>query len=283
MKRTSPSDIRALLAERDIRPSRVLGQNFLIDENILHILLDSAHLAESDQVLEIGPGLGVVTEFLLAQAGRVVAIEKDPRLAAYIREAFADRPHLTLIEADALQLDLHALLEEHRITHVVSNLPYSAGTRILLTLFEAPLRPWRLVVTLQEEVAERLIAPPGSRVYGVASIHAQLYYDVRIRKIVRPTCFYPAPEVRSAILECYRRAEPLATVVDKPHFNELIKWCFSQRRKQIGRILSNAPKTLVPGRVPVDSLLADAGLAFEQRPASIPIPAWASLSNGIQQ
>jgi len=282
MKRTRPTDIKALLLERDIRPSRVLGQNFLIDENILNILLDSAHIADTDQVLEIGPGLGVLTEPLLARAGRLLAIEKDPRLAAYIRETFASNPRFSLIEADALELDLPGLLKEHRITHVISNLPYSAGTRILLTLFDAPERPWRVVVTLQLDVAERLIAMPGSRTYGVASILAQLHYEVRIRKIVRPTCFYPVPEVRSAIIECYRRSEPLPALHSKPHFDELVKWCFSQRRKQMGRILQHAPETVVPSGADREVLLTAAEIAPEQRPESVPIVHWIALSNALR-
>jgi 16S rRNA (adenine1518-N6/adenine1519-N6)-dimethyltransferase len=278
MKRTRPSDIKQLLAERNIQPSRVLGQNFLVDENILHIILDSAHLQPGDAVLEIGPGLGVLTEHLLAASGNLRAIEKDAKLAAYLREHFSHQPGFTLTEADALRLPLADLLAEHHISHVISNLPYSAGTRILMTLIDAPARPLRMVVMLQSDVAERLVAAAGTKAYGLLSIHAQRHYDVCLRKLVSPTCFYPPPEVRSAICELYRRPEPLGEPVDETHFAALIKWCFSQRRKQIGRILTNAPAAVCPHHLTPAQALETAGLTTAQRPESIDIAGWCRLS-----
>jgi len=281
MKRTRPSEIKTLLAGRDIRPSRVLGQNFLIDENILHIILESAHLAGGDTVLEIGPGLGVLTEPLLARAGRVIAIEKDPRLAAYLRDAFETTPNLTLIEADALEQDLQGLLQRESISHVISNLPYSSGTRMLMELMESQARPLRIVVMLQLDVAERLTAEPGKKVYGIASIFAQLYYDVVLRKVVAPTCFYPPPDVRSAIVEFYRRATPLAEPQHPFQFRELVKWCFSQRRKQLGRILHDAPPRILPRKKGLDAALADVALQPDQRPESVTVAQWVLLSNRL--
>ena len=281
MKRTRPSDIKHVLAERAIRPSRVLGQNFLIDENILHIIMDSAHVDEQDAVLEIGPGLGVLTEHLIADAKRVIAIEKDPRLAAYVRETFGHLPNFELIEDDALKQNLPQLLADEEISHVISNLPYSSGTRILMELIDAAARPLRMVVMLQTDVAERLVAPVGGKDYGILSIHAQRRYDVLIRKTVSPSCFYPPPEVKSAIVECYRRDQPLGGEVDEPHFAALIKWCFSQRRKQIGRILTDAPGAVRSRKQDIVKLLETAALQPDQRPESIDIHHWCALSRAI--
>jgi 16S rRNA (adenine1518-N6/adenine1519-N6)-dimethyltransferase len=281
MKLTRPSDIKLLLAELDIQPSRVLGQNFLVDENILRIILDSAHLADTDVVLEIGPGLGVLTEHLVNQAQRVIAIEKDPRLAAYLRERFGGYPSFHLIEGDALDQPLAQMLKHEGVTHLISNLPYSAGTRILVELIDAEQRPLRMVVMLQTDVAERLVAGPGSKTYGVASIHAGMYYDVVLRKTVSPSCFFPPPDVRSAIVEFYRRAEPRVRLQNPVHFNELVKWCFSQRRKQIGRILHDAPRALVPATDAGDAALTAAGVRSDQRPESIAVAAWGNLSNEL--
>lgn len=281
MKRTRPSDIKALLAERNILPSRVLGQNFLIDQNILNMILDSAHLAPEDTVLEIGPGLGVLTEHLLAQAGRLIAIEKDPRLAAYLRETFGAQSKLRLIEGDALEQDLPMLLSRDSVTHVVSNLPYSAGTRILMELIDAPDRPLRMVVMLQQDVAARITAMPGGKDFGITAIHAQLYYDVILRKQVSRTCFHPPPDVRSALLEFYRKPVPVTALDDETHFRHLVKWCFSQRRKQLARTLLNAPTHLVPpGLDPITHLDA-LGIPAQKRPESLSIRQWGALSNGL--
>ncbi len=281
MKRTRPSEIKALLADRDILPSRVLGQNFLIDHNILEIILDSAHLAAEDTVLEIGPGLGVLTEHLVKRAERVIAIEKDPRLAAYLREAFADRPNLTLIEGDALAQDLPGLLSDEAISHVVSNLPYSSGTRMLIEMIHADARPLRLVVMLQLDVAERLTAAPGSKAYGLVSILAQTYYDIVIRKSVSATCFYPPPDVRSALVEFFRLPQARVALHNQAHWQALTKWCFSQRRKQMHTILQRAPETVISQTESVDQALRDIGIAPDQRPESIPVEKWGELSNRL--
>lgn len=281
MKRTRPSEIKQLLAEQDILPSRVLGQNFLVDQNILNIILDSAHLAQNDVVLEIGPGLGVLTEHLVARADRVIAIEKDPRLTAYLRETFRSQSGFHLIEGDALDQSLPQMLENEHVTHVVSNLPYSSGTRILLELIDAIHRPLRMVMMLQTDVAERLTAAHGSKIYGVSSIHAQMYYDVVLRKVVSPTCFYPPPEVRSAIVEFYRRSEPQVDLTTRTHFNGLVKWCFSQRRKQIGRLLLNAADDIVSPGIDVSHILEQVGIRPDQRPESISVAAWGHLSNWL--
>ncbi len=279
MKLTRPSDVKNILAERDIQPNRLLGQNFLVDENILNIILDSAHLAESDVVLEIGPGLGVLTEHLVARAKRVIAIEKDARLAAWLREQFGTCPAFELIEDDALNQSLPLMLKDEGITHVISNLPYSSGTRILLELIDAEHRPLRMVVMLQTDVGERLAAAHGSKAYGVAGIHAQMHYDVVLRKTVSRTCFYPPPEVRSAIIEFYRRSEPQAALKNAEHFKALVKWCFSQRRKQMGRLLLNAPPNIVPVGANALDILPRIGVRPDQRPESVPVAVWGELAN----
>lgn len=281
MKRTRPSEVKQLLADRDIIPSRVLGQNFLIDLNILTIILESAHLNEDDHVLEIGPGLGVLTEHLIRAVRDVTAIEKDPRLAAYLRDAFAHHPALHLIEGDALEADLPGLVQQRGITHVISNLPYSSGTRMLVELVDCAYRPLRFVVMLQSDVAERLVAQPGSKAYGLLSIHAQLHYDVVIRKHVSPSCFYPPPEVRSALVELYRRDTPGADLDEESHFRELIKWCFSQRRKQLGTLLQKAPRSIVADPEQTLPLLETLSIPASLRPEQIPIPDWGRISNAL--
>lgn len=283
MKRTRPSEVKELLAARDILPSRVLGQNFLIDQNILNIILDSAHLAESDHVLEIGPGLGVLTEYLIRASRHVIAIEKDPRLAAYLREAFEQYPNLKLIEGDALDQNLPELIRSYAITHVVSNLPYSSGTRMLMEMIDGNPRPLRFVVMLQLDVAERMAATPGTRAYGLLSIHTQLHYDVCIRKQVSASCFHPPPDVRSALVELYRLEEPKIVLDDELHFRELIKWCFSQRRKQLGTILQHAPNHVIPSKADLAIRLTQIQIPLTHRPEDLSVADWGRLSNVLSR
>ena len=232
MNLTHPSEVRELLDQLKLRPRRALGQNFLIDANILRILLSTANLHQDDHVLEIGPGLGVVTEWLLRWSGRVTAIEVDPTLAAHLRRRFADEPRLTLIEADALDVNVKDLLAGG-VNKVVANLPYSIGSRFMVNLVMASSAPERIVVTVQREVADRLTAAPGTKDYGLLGILAQQRYTVRRRKDVSPTCFLPAPEVRSAIVDMKRNETNRLATEERPLFLDLLQYAFSRRRKQL--------------------------------------------------
>ena len=232
MNLTHPSEVRELLDQLKLRPRRALGQNFLIDANILRILLSTANLHQDDHVLEIGPGLGVVTEWLLRWSGRVTANEVDPTLAAHLRRRFADEPRLTLIEADALDVNVKDLLAGG-VNKVVANLPYSIGSRFMVNLVMASSAPERIVVTVQREVADRLTAAPGTKDYGLLGILAQQRYTVRRRKDISPTCFLPAPEVRSAIVDMKRNETNRLAMEERPLFLDLLQYAFSRRRKQL--------------------------------------------------
>lgn len=245
MKLTRPSDVRALLAESDFRPRKSLGQNFLVDENILNILVESADIRPDHTVLEVGPGLGVLTAALADRARRVIAVEKDERLLPLLQRELGGRENVEFMAADAAETDLG----QFRADRFVSNLPYSVGSRILMNFFEMPDPPERMSVTLQLEVAERLVAEPATKDYGVLTVWAQLAYAPRIHKIVSPTCFYPPPQVKSAIVVLARRdpaPDPRAT----GRARHLARRCFLQRRKQLGTLLGKA-ETL--GQLGVDA------------------------------
>ena len=276
MKLTKPSDVRALLADMDFHPSRVLGQNFLIDFNILTILLDAAELTHRDGVLEIGPGLGVLTEGLLNRAGHVVAVEKDQRLFRWLEKHFENFPGLTLLHADALDVDLNALLAQG-LNKVVANLPYSIASRFLMEVLGCAHPPERLVVTVQTEVARRFAAPPSSRDYGLVSVPAQLAYTVAVHKRISPTCFWPSPEVTSAIMLMIRRPQPLVAAPDRQALLDLLKFCFGLRRMQMGTILRHLPA--VCGRAA--EILTDLGLAPTDRPENIAPADWARLATAL--
>lgn len=275
VKLTRPSEVRELLDRLRFRPSKLLGQNFLIDGNILDILLDAAEIGSGDRVLEVGPGLGVVTEALLARGAAVVAIEKDSRLAAHLRETLGGHPGLTLIHRDATEVDLADLLHAERLTKLVANLPYSVGSRILVDCFHAPARPERIVVTVQKEVADRLAARVDTPDYGLLSIWAQLDYRVALHKTISRTCFHPPPKISSAIVTMSRKPRAVE-VADPDRFNRLVKTAFAARRKQIRTILQGLAEPSI-----AEAALSFAGLAPDQRPESIPVDAWCRLANRL--
>lgn len=272
MNLTAPSEVKALLAQLDFRPSKVLGQNFLIDSNILHILLTTADLHPDDAVIEIGPGLGVLTEGLICGAGKVVAIEKDKRLAAYLRKRFQETQNLELIEADALDVDMDKHLAGG-FNKVVANLPYSVASRLLVNLAEAPHRPEQMVVTIQNEVADRLIAAPGTDDYGLLSVLMQLRYKIELRKSISPSCFYPPPEVKSAIVNMVLRELP-EKPLDYNQLKELLRLCFSKRRKQIGGVLRK-------NFAQFDAVLSRLRLDPQSRAETLSPEEWVALSNAL--
>ena len=265
---TRPSAVRGLLDELQFKPSRVLGQNFLIDGNILRIIVDAAGLSPADTVLEVGPGLGVLTDALLEHAGRVIAIEKDARLHTWLARRFADEPRLDLRQGDALRADLPALFAAGA-TKLVANLPYSVGSRVLMDCFMARPGPARIVATVQKEVADRLAAAPGGGDYGLLSVWAQVRYDVRLHKVIPRTCFLPAPEVTSAIVTLARKAEDPLPAALAPRFGDLVKRAFGQRRKQLGGLLRNPEACLA------------AGISPSARPEELAVDDWLRLAAAL--
>jgi 16S rRNA (adenine1518-N6/adenine1519-N6)-dimethyltransferase len=280
LKLTSPTHVRSLLEALGMSPSAAAGQNFLVDSNILRILIDAADIRPLEPVLEIGPGLGTVTEALLAKGARVTAVERDRRLCEHLRERFAGAAGLDLRPGDFLELGADAL-EALAPAKVVSNLPYSSGSRMLVDLCRMRVPPALMVVTVQLEVAERLAAHPGSRDYGLLSVWVQLRYDVALEKKVSPTCFYPAPKVWSAIVRMARKARPDCGLRDESLFYDLTREAFTYRRKQLATILSRAEGRLsVPterGQALLRSVEADA----KARPEDLSVAQWCALSNAL--
>lgn len=239
MNLTSPSQVKAWCIANDFHPNRVLGQNFLIDQNALKAIVDAGFDGAVPKdgklsVLEIGPGLGVMTEEMLARGASVTAIEKDPVLAARLKESLGDPASLEVIAGDAL-----AVKTDKAFDCMVSNLPYQAGTRILLELAikrELPM----MTVLVQSEVAERLAAKEGSKTRGLAGVWAQLDYDVKIVRKVSASCFWPRPEISSTVVKLVRhdRNLPLSEK-ERTFFRRLTKQAFEHRRKQLGSIFKD--------------------------------------------
>ena len=244
MNLASPSQVKAWCQANGFHPNKVLGQNFLIDRNALDDILDIAELVPGEKVLEIGPGLGALTEGLLARECSVVAVEKDPVLADRLAGALGQPAALTVVKGDALDLAKDGSLDG--FGKMVSNLPYQAGTRILLELIkrldkalagECGGVPSTIVILVQTEVAERLAAGPGSKTRGLAGVWAQLDYDVTVVRAVAATCFWPRPEVGSSVVKLVRhhRNDALSPA-QRELFRRLTKQAFEHRRKQLGSI-----------------------------------------------
>jgi 16S rRNA (adenine1518-N6/adenine1519-N6)-dimethyltransferase len=236
------SEMRELLATRGIQLTKSLGQNFLHDGNQFRRIIEAAELKKTDKVLEIGPGLGPLTELLLENAGEVLAIEKDARLVEFLRERFANsNPKTQNLKFDLLHDDaLEFLKREPRDWSnwkLVANLPYSVASPILVELAQAPKRPERMVATLQLEVARRLMAKSGDKDYSVFTLLIQLDYEPREWFKIPASCFFPEPDVDSACVVLIRRATPLLPESQRAAFVKIVKRAFSQRRKMMLKLL----------------------------------------------
>ncbi|OGV67840.1 MAG: ribosomal RNA small subunit methyltransferase A [Lentisphaerae bacterium RIFOXYC12_FULL_60_16] len=266
----SPAVLRALLESRGIRPNRVLGQNFLIDRNIVNIILDAADLAGSDRVLEVGPGAGVLTLDLVQRAGRVLAVEKDHGLAGLLTDLAGGCANLEIRQADVLELDPGRTVTP-QIDKVVSNLPYATGGRILVELTCRRSPPERLVVTVQAEVGDRLAGEAGDRARGTLGVWIQLRYHVERIKRVRPTCFWPRPDVQSVVVRLMRRIQPLLDSCLESRFYDLTRKAFQHRRKQMERVLNDLGGD---GR----GLMQAAGIDPRLRPEALAMDDWCRLA-----
>ena len=230
------NEIKSMLMQQGILLTKSLGQNFLHDQNQVQRIADAAQLTSGDQVLEIGPGLGPLTRALMQQGAQVTAVEIDRRLHASLKEAFQGEKVLTLIHADALKW-LRQHPQDWSRWKLVSNLPYSVGSPIVVELALAPKGPSDMVVTLQQEVIERMMAAPGSKAYGVMSLLVQLNYQIGQRFRIPASCFFPEPDVESSCLALHRRSEPLLDGDQSRTFVQLVKLGYSQRRKVMWKLL----------------------------------------------
>lgn len=265
--------VRRILAESGIQLTKSLGQNFLHDANQLRRIVHMAELSKEDSVLEVGPGLGPLTERLLARCGRVLAIEKDRRLARWLQKSFADAPTLELVHGDALDYLRRANGRDWSQWKMVANLPYSSGSPILLEWALAEPKPAMMVVTLQWEVVNRIRASAGSRDYGVLSLLLQAGHVPVGSFRIPAACFFPRPEVDSACIALKRRRDPLLAEPDFQRFVQLVKAGFRQRRK----IMLNLLK--IHWQEPLlRECFAAQGIDFQARAESVALEQFAGLA-----
>ena len=312
---TSPASLFSQLSALGIRPKKGLGQNFLVDPAHRARIVAAAELTRDDTVLEIGPGPGVLTELIAEQAGRVIAVELDDRLIPLLRNRFANQPHVSIVHADILKVDVGALIsestnqrtsepgrcgvnesaddewrmtnDETRTTHhvsrftnykVIANLPYYLTSAVIRQLLESTPPPERLVLTVQREVAERMVAAPPEM--SLLALGVQFYCTGQIVEKIPAGAFYPVPKVDSAVVRLDRRPEPAVPGVTSEAFFRVAKAGFSQPRKQLRNSLA-AGLRLAPAAA--EAWLTAAGIDPQRRAETLTLAEWGALAlAGVQ-
>lgn len=266
---------RDLLTRHGISPKKSLGQNFLHDPSILHKIVTTADLTGSGTVLEIGPGTGNLTAALAEHAARVIAVELDDRLVPILQERLVDQSHVTIIHGDFLETDLSAHLGDLPYS-VVANVPYYITSAILRHIFEQLPRPERVVLTVQREVAERVIAEPGDM--SVLAVSVQFYGAPQIVMKLPAAAFWPRPDVDSALLRIDVFATPPVDVPDERLFFRVVRAGFSQKRKQLRNSISGG---LAIPKDDAVALLVSADIDYQRRAETLTLDEWAALTRAF--
>ena len=270
----SPAVTRHILKSFGLHASKRLGQNFLVDGAVVKDIVAAAEIVAGDRVLEIGPGIGTLTQGLLEAGAHVTAVELDKKLPAVLAETLASYDHLRVVPGDILKTDIRALMENQPFK-VAANLPYYITTPILLALLEQHLPITHIVTMVQKEVAERMIAAPGSKIYGALSVAVQYHTEPRIVREVAPRSFIPAPEVASAVIACRKREKPPVEVEDERMFFRVVRAAFGQRRKT----LANALLGVGASKTAVRRALEEAGIDAQRRGETLRLAEFAHLAN----
>ncbi|MGO4890201.1 16S rRNA (adenine(1518)-N(6)/adenine(1519)-N(6))-dimethyltransferase RsmA [Anaerobacillus sp. MEB173] len=280
----TPLRTRAILEKYNFSFKKSLGQNFLIDTNILNRIVDSANLTSESGAIEIGPGIGALTEQLAKRAEKVVAFEIDQRLLPILKDTLSPYPHVKVIHSDVLKANVKEVIaeefRENQDIHVVANLPYYVTTPILMKLLEEKLPIRGIVVMIQKEVADRIAAKPGTKDYGSLSIAAQYYARAETVFTVPKTVFIPQPNVDSAILRLTLRDKPAVDVVDEAFFFEVIRASFGQRRKTILNNLRNNLATKEQKDL-IEEALQEADIDPSRRGETLSMDEFACLSEEL--
>ena len=270
----SPEVVHYICKRFDIKMSKKLGQNFLIKRGIVDEIVHAAELTPGEPVLEVGPGIGTLTQGLAQSGADVTAIELDRRLLEVLDTTLASYDNVRIVNGDVLKLDVPTIMN-HKPFKVVANLPYYITTPIIMSLLESKLPIERLVVMVQKEVALRMVAKPGTKDYGALSVAVQYYTEPDIVLDVPPKSFLPAPAVTSSVIRCVLRDKPPVDVIDEKLFFRVVKAGFAQRRKTF----SNTMKTTGLSRDRIEELLAKANIDGQRRGETFTLQEFADVAN----
>lgn len=270
----SPEVVHYICKRFDIKMSKKLGQNFLIKRGIVDEIVHVAELTPGEPVLEVGPGIGTLTQGLAQSGADVTAIELDRRLLEVLDTTLASYDNVRIVHGDVLKLDVPSIMN-HKPFKVVANLPYYITTPIIMSLLESKLPIERLVVMVQKEVALRMVAKPGTKDYGALSVAVQYYTEPDIVLDVPPKSFLPAPAVTSSVIRCVLRDKPPVDVIDEKLFFRVVKAGFAQRRKTF----SNTMKTTGLSKDRIEELLAKANIDGQRRGETFTLQEFADVAN----
>ena len=280
-KLSNPKETIQVIQKYQFAFQKKFGQNFLIDTHVLEKIISAAGITKNDCVLEVGPGIGTMTQYLAENAGHVVAVEIDRNLIPILKETLADYDNVTVINEDILRVDIKALAEEYnggKPIKVVANLPYYITTPIIMGLFESGVPIDNITVMVQKEVADRMKEGPGSKDYGALSLAVQYYAEPEIVANVPPNCFIPRPNVGSAVIRLTRHKEMPVEVKDPALMFKIIRASFNQRRKTLQNGLGNAPE-LPYTKEQIAAAIAEMGLTPTIRGEALSLAQFAQLSD----
>lgn len=281
----NPQNTIAVLQKYNFTFQKKFGQNFLIDTHVLDKIINSAEITKDDMVLEIGPGIGTMTQYLACAAGKVIAVEIDKNLIPILEDTLDGYDNVEVINDDVLKVDIAKLAEEKnggRPIKVVANLPYYITTPIIMGLFENKVPMKSITVMVQKEVADRMQTGPGSKDYGALSLAVQYYAKPYIVANVPPNCFMPRPKVGSAVIRLDRYDKPQVEVEDEALMFKLIRASFNQRRKTLANGLKNSAE-LDYSKEEVEAAIAQAGFNPSIRGEALSLEEFAKLSNVLTE
>lgn len=281
----NPTGTIEVLKKYNFNFQKRFGQNFLIDSHILEKIVDSAEITKEDCVLEIGPGIGTMTQYLAESAGEVIAVEIDKSLIPILADTLSAYDNVTVINEDILKVDIRKLVEEKnqgKPIKVVANLPYYITTPIIMGLFESHVPLKSITIMVQKEVADRMQVGPGTKDYGALSLAVQYYAKPKVITYVSPECFIPKPNVGSAVIRLERYEQPPVEVKDEGFMFRVIRAAFNQRRKTLANGLGNASDLNVTRQQAQDALEA-LGFSPSIRGEALTLEEFATLSNYLYE
>lgn len=281
----NPKNTIEIIQKYEFAFQKKFGQNFLIDAHVLEKIIDAAGITKDDVVLEIGPGIGTMTQYLAEHARQVVAVEIDSNLIPILGETLKDYENVILINDDILKVDIKKLADEYnegRPIKVVANLPYYITTPIIMGLFESDVPIDNITVMVQKEVADRMQVGPGTKDYGALSLAVQYYAKPYIVANVPPNCFIPRPNVGSAVIRLTRHQEPPVQVTDAKLMFRLIRASFNQRRKTLQNGLNNSPE-IAYSKEQIIAAIESLGLSPTIRGEALTLEQFAQLANFLSK
>ncbi len=276
---SNPQETIRVIKENNFTFRKNYGQNFLIDSHVIDKIIAAAEIDKSTKVLEIGPGIGTLTQYLAEAAESVTAVEIDDKLIPILEKTLADYDNVNVIHGDILKQDIGAIYGGEPFK-IVANLPYYITTPIIMNLLESRVPADSITVMIQKEVADRMKAEPGSKDYGALSLAVQYYADPYLAANVPPNCFMPRPNVGSAVIRLKRLEEPSVNVKDERHMFKLIRAAFNQRRKTLANAVKNF-EGLSYSREEVENALTSIGLDTRVRGEALGLQEFAALSDAL--